>query len=53
MPSDMNSLVIARQRWPKDTNGLAAPVRAMFNAWERCRETDQDEALDIYIYIAV
>ena len=47
MPSDMNSLVIARQRWPKNTNGLAAPVRAVFNAWERCRETDQDEALEL------
>jgi len=43
----MNSLVIARQRWPKNTNGLAAPVCAVFNAWERCRETDQDEALEL------
>jgi hypothetical protein len=47
MPSDMNSLAFARQRWPKNTNSLAAPVRAVFNAWDRCRETDQDDALEL------
>ena len=47
MSSDMNSLAFARQRWPKNTNSLTAPVRAVFNAWERCRDTDQDEALEL------
>jgi hypothetical protein len=45
-PSDMNGLAIARQRWPKNTNGLSAPVRAVFTAWEQCQTAEQDEALD-------
>jgi hypothetical protein len=46
MPSDMNVLAIARQRWPKHPNGLSAPVSAVLTAWEQCRTAEQDEALD-------
>ena len=46
MPSDMANLAIARQRWPKHPNGLPAPVRAVFTAWEQCQQAEQDEALD-------
>jgi hypothetical protein len=46
MPSDMNVLAIARQRWPKHPNGLSAPVRAVFTAWEQCQAAEQDGALD-------
>ena len=46
MPSDMTGLALARQRWPKHPNGLSAPVRAVFTAWEQCQEGEQDEALD-------
>ena len=46
MPSDMTNLALARQRWPKHPNGLSAPVRAVFTAWEQCQQAEQDEALD-------
>ena len=46
MPPDMTSLALARQRWPKHPNGLSAPVRAVFTAWEQCQQAEQDEALD-------
>ncbi len=45
MPSDMTGLALARQRWPKHPNGLSAPVRAVFTAWEQRQEVEQDEAL--------
>ena len=45
MAVDMNRLTKARQLWPKNTANLPAPVQAIFQAWEQCREADQDEAL--------
>ena len=42
----MTNLARARQRWPKHPNGLSAPVRAVFTAWEQCQQAEQDEALD-------
>ncbi len=46
MLSDMNGSAVARQRWRKHPNGLSAPVRAVFTAWEQCQAAEQDEALN-------
>jgi hypothetical protein len=44
---DMSRLTKARQKWPKQTASLAAPVQAFCHAWEQCREADQDAALNL------
>ena len=45
MAVDMCRLTQARQKWPKQTASLAAPVQAYYHAWEQCSAADQDAAL--------
>ncbi len=46
MAVDMENLSEARQRWPRSTASLSAPVKAVFQAWEQCLDHEQDEALE-------
>ena len=46
MAVDVENLPAARQRWPRATASLSAPVKAVFQAWEQCLEREQDEALE-------
>jgi hypothetical protein len=46
MVVDMENLSAARQRLPRSTASLSAPVEAVFQAWEQCLDREQDEALE-------
>jgi hypothetical protein len=42
----LDDLALARQRWPQRHTDLPAAVQAVFTAWTKCRETEQDNALN-------
>jgi hypothetical protein len=42
----LDDLALARQRWPQRQTDLPVAVQAMFTAWAKCRETEQDNALN-------
>jgi hypothetical protein len=41
----LEDLALARQRWLQRQTDLPVAVQAMFTAWTKCRETEQDDAL--------
>ena len=42
----VDNLAKARQRWPTRATNLPSPVKAVFDAWEQCEETQLDDALE-------
>jgi hypothetical protein len=45
MSNSLDGLAEARARWPRKPADLPAEVWGVFEAWERCREAELDEAL--------